>query len=123
MLLLLRSLLLLVCLLFYDFTKISWDKKYGDYNVNYTGATTLKLKVKAGEKYKIILMDDEMKPDNALPTLEKLKEIKKFNIPVIVMLNKEKEFIKEHYIKDGFTDYLLKDDLEKELKRIIEKHL
>lgn len=35
---------------FYDFTKISWDKKYGDYNVNYTGATTLKLKVNAYDK-------------------------------------------------------------------------
>jgi len=80
-------------------------------------------KIKSGEKYKIILMDDEMKPDNALPTLEELKKIKKFNIPVIIMINKEKEFIKEHYIKDGFTDYILKNNLDKEINRIIDKYL
>ena len=80
-------------------------------------------KIKSGEKYKIILMDDEMKPDNALPTLEELKKIKKFNIPVIIMINKEKEFIKEHYIKDGFTDYILKDNMDKELEKIINKYL
>jgi len=80
-------------------------------------------KIKSGEKYKIILMNDEMKPDNALPTLQELKKIKKFNIPVIIMINKEKEFIKEHYIKDGFTDYILKDKMDKELERIINKYL
>lgn len=80
-------------------------------------------KIKTGEKYKLILMDDEMVPDNALPTLKELKKIKRFNIPVIVMLNKEKEFIKEHYLEDGFSDYLLKDKMNDELERIINKYL
>ena len=80
-------------------------------------------KIRSGEKYDLIIMDDEMKPDNALPTLQKLKELKKFNIPVIVMLEKEKDFIKKHYIKDGFTDYILKDNLNKEINRIIDKYL
>lgn len=80
-------------------------------------------KIRIGEKYNLIIMDDEMKPDNALPTLQKLKELKKFNIPVIVMLEKEKDFIKKHYLKDGFTDYILKDNLDKELDRIVNKYL
>ena len=80
-------------------------------------------KIRIGEKYNLIIMDDEMKPDNALPTLQKLKGLKKFNIPVVVMLNKEKEFIKHHYVKDGFTDYILKDNLDKELDRIVNKYL
>lgn len=80
-------------------------------------------KIKTGEKYKLILMDDEMVPDNALPTLKSLKKIKKFNTPVVVMLNKEKEFIKEHYLDDGFSDYLLKDKMNNELERIANKYL
>lgn len=80
-------------------------------------------KIKAGEKYKLILMDDEMVPDNALPTLKNLKKIKKFNTPVVVMLNKEKEFIKEHYLEDGFSDYLLKDKINSEIERITSKYL
>ena len=80
-------------------------------------------KIRSGEKYNLIIIDDEMKPDNALPTLQKLKELKKFNVPVIVMLEKEKDFIKHHYVKDGFTDYILKDNLNKEINRIIDKYL
>ena len=80
-------------------------------------------KIRTGEKYNLIIMNDEMNPDNALPTLKKLKELKKFNIPVIVMLEKEKDFIKKHYIEDGFTDYILKNNLEKELDKIINKYM
>ena len=80
-------------------------------------------RIMTGEKYDLIVMDDEMVPDNALPTFQKLKEIKKFNIPVVVMLEKEKEFLKEHYINDGFSDYLLKNTMDKEIKRIIDKYL
>ena len=48
--------------------------------------------------------------------------IDKFNIPVIVMLQENKESIKEHYIKDGFEDYLLIRDLKNELERIINNY-
>ena len=33
-----------------------------------------------------------------------------------------KNKIKEHYLKDGFSDYILIDDLRNEIKRIIEKY-
>jgi len=74
-------------------------------------------------KYDLILMGDEMKPKTGLNTLQELQKINKFKIPVIIMLDKNKEAIKEHYINDGFKDYILKRDLNKELDRIIKKYI
>ena len=48
--------------------------------------------------------------------------IKKFKTPVIITLEKDKEFIKKHYINDGFSDYLLKSDIDNELKRIMDRY-
>ena len=40
------------------------------------------------------------------------------------MINEEKKSIKEHYLEDyGFIDYLLKNDYNNEIKRIINKNL
>lgn len=80
-------------------------------------------KVKAGEKYDLIIMDDEMKPDNAYMIMQELKKIKKFHTPVIIMLDKKKDFIKDHYLKDGFKDYLFKEDFEQDIESIIKKYL
>ncbi len=80
-------------------------------------------KVKAGEKYDLIIMDDEMKPDNAYMIMQELKKTKKFHTPVIIMLDKKKDFIKDHYLKDGFKDYLFKEDFEQDIESIITKYL
>lgn len=79
-------------------------------------------KIKMKEKYALIIVDDELRSLNALPLLQELKKDKNFKIPVIVMLEKNKEFMKEQYRKDGFDDYLLKNDLENEVKRICQKY-
>ena len=68
-------------------------------------------RVQAGEIYNLIIIDDELKNESALGTLEKLTKIKKFNSKVIVMLTKNKEHLKKYYIKDGFTDVILKENL------------
>ena len=78
--------------------------------------------IRAGENYNLILIDDVMKPISGLETLKKLRSLD-INIPCIIMLDKDKEHIKNHYIKDGFMDYILKDDLKNETKRIIRKIL
>ena len=78
--------------------------------------------IRAGENYNLILIDDVMKPISGLETLKKLRSLD-INIPCIIMLDKDKGHIKNHYIKDGFIDYILKDDLKKESKRIIKKML
>lgn len=79
-------------------------------------------KIKNGANYDLILLDDEMKEISGYEVFKKLSSIKKFKIPVIITLEKDKDFIKDHYIEDGFADYLLKDDLENETIRIMKKY-
>ena len=80
-------------------------------------------RVRAGEIYNLIIIDDELKNESALGTLEELTKIKKFNSKVIVMLAKNKEHLKKYYIKDGFTDVILKENLSDELKEKAELNL
>ncbi|MGN1324240.1 MAG: response regulator [Bacilli bacterium] len=97
-----------------------------EYNVDvvttYTGEDAVN-KVTSGEKFDLIIMDDAMYKGDAINYLYKLKEIKKFKTPVIIMLEKDKEFIKHHYIEDGFQDYILKENMENELNKITKKYL
>lgn len=81
-------------------------------------------RVEDGEAFDLIILEDEMKQTSALAILGKLQEAKKgFNVPTIVMLNKNKESLKEHYVEDGFNDYLRKENLEEEFDRIIKKYI
>ena len=77
--------------------------------------------IKSGENYNLIIIDDEMKPISGLETLKRLRK-ENINIPAIIMLDEGKEHIKNHYIKDGFTDYILKSDIKNEIKRIINRY-
>ena len=79
-------------------------------------------RIKSGKNYDYIIIQDDMKEISGYETLKRLKTIDNFNIPCIVMLNSSKDKIKEHYLKDGFSDYILIDDLRNEIKRIIEKY-
>lgn len=90
---------------------------------NYNVMTTMYGKdliqrIENGEKYNLILLDDEMQPDSGYATLKELQKIKGFHTPVIILLNKDKMSIKEHYLKDGFVDYILVDNLNDEIKKI-----
>ena len=76
--------------------------------------------IKSGENYNLIIIDDEMKPISGLETLKRLRK-ENINIPAIIMLDEGKEHIKNHYIKDGFIDYILKSDIKNEINRIIKK--
>lgn len=79
-------------------------------------------RIKSGKKYDYIVLEDDMKEMSGYTTLKEMKKINKFNTPVIVMLDKNKEQIKEHYIKDGFKDYILLDKFSEEVDRIINKY-
>jgi len=79
-------------------------------------------RIKAGKSYDYILVEDDMKEMSGLATLQELQKLKNFDIPVIIMLNESKDSIKDHYIKDGFDDYLLTNNLEEEINRIIDKY-
>lgn len=80
-------------------------------------------RVQAGEIYNLIIIDDELKNESALGTLEKLTKIKKFNSKVIVMLTKNKEHLKKYYLKDGFTDVILKENLTDDIDAKMKENL
>ena len=93
-----------------------------DINTTLSGKDCI-LRVQAGEIYNLIIIDDELKNESALGTLEELTKIKNFNSKVIVLLSKDKEHLKKYYIKDGFTDVILKENLTDELKEKTELNL
>ena len=78
-------------------------------------------KISTGEKFDYIILDDDTVKGSAKSTLDELKEIPKFDTPVIVMLEANKEMIKEHYKEIGFSDYILKDDIESSINEFIKK--
>lgn len=100
-------------------------KKLSDNNITYSslyyGMDAID-RIKSGKKYDFILVEDDMKEMSGLMTLKGMQKLDDFDMPVIVMLNEDKEHIKEHYLSDGFTDYIILDNLDNELDRIIEKY-
>lgn len=76
------------------------------------------MKIKNNEVFDGIILDDEMNLKSGLDTLKELQKIKKFNTPVFITLEDEKKFLKDKYLEDGFKDYVLKDNLKRELERV-----
>jgi len=79
--------------------------------------------IKEGNSYDLIMLDQMMPGMNGTTTLEKLKEIENFNIPVIVLTADAIKGRKEEYLKDGFDDYISKPIDKKELSRVLSKFL
>ncbi len=100
-------------------------KKFQENNITYSnfyyGMDAID-RLKSGKKYDFILVEDEMKEMTGFMTLKGMQKLNNFKTPVIIMLNEDKDHIKDHYLDDGFSDYLLLDNLESELDRIIEKY-
>ena len=97
--------------------------KYGLDSVLTLVGTEVIDKIKSGDQYDLIVLKDEMKPDSGYTILKEIEKIKKFNTPVIITIKKDKEFIKEHFIEDGFKDCILEEDIEEEVKRVCEKYI
>ena len=74
-------------------------------------------RIRLKEEFLYIILDDKL-DKRAYEILKTLKKNPKFKIPVIVMLDKDTEFIKEHFLEDGFSDYLLKSKLNEEINRL-----
>lgn len=74
-------------------------------------------KIKSGKKYKYIIIDDSIEK-RALPILYELKNINNFKTPVIVILNEDTNSIKKHFLEDGFSDYILKNNIKEDIERI-----
>ena len=75
-------------------------------------------KVRLNNNYSYIFIDDAM-DKRAIEILKELKKNPKFNTKVIVMIDKSLELIKDDLIKDGFNDVIFKENIDKELERIL----
>ena len=102
-------------------------KLFAKYNANmvYTCESGFECieKIKNGEEYDIILLDDLMPKMNGVKTLEKLKEIEGFHIPVVCLTANAITGMKEKYLDDGFDDYLAKPIEKDQLAKVINKIL
>ena len=66
-------------------------------------------------------ISDEMKEVSGLSTLKEMQKIKGFSSPCIVMLNESKKGLAKHYIEDGFSDYIINEDIDS-LNKKLEKY-
>ena len=80
-------------------------------------------KIKRGEQYDIILLDDMMPKMSGVETLKILKEIPGFSIPTIALTANAITGMREKYIRDGFTDYLAKPIEKDQLIQVINQIL
>lgn len=81
-------------------------------------------RIKNGEAFDLIILEDEAKPLSALSILGQMQEVKKgFNTPTVVMLRKEKESLAKHYLEDGFDNYIIKEEIEKDFDKVIKKYI
>lgn len=80
-------------------------------------------KIENGDKYDLIILKDNLKPDTAYSILKKLQENKKIKTPVIVTIDKSQEFIKDHFIKDGFSDVIIRENIDNDLQKVISKYI
>ena len=96
------------------------NKNDVSYSVLYYGLDAVD-KIKSHKKYDFILISDEMKEVSGLSTLKEMQKIKGFSLPCIVMLNESKKGLAKHYIEDGFSDYIINEDIDS-LNKIIQKY-
>ena len=80
-------------------------------------------KINSGDNYDLIILKDDMQPDSAYSILKSLKENKKFNTSVVIAIEKDREFIKDHFIKDGFSDCIILENIENEIERVCSKYI
>lgn len=75
------------------------------------------------DEFDYLLLDDEMIDNTAVGIIKNVDKIKMDKLVKIVMLDKSKESIKEHYVEDySFVDYFLKENYKDEIKRVKEKY-
>ena len=89
-----------------------------DYSLN--GKDTLN-KIKSKNKYALILIDEELSQITGAELLIKLKEIRNFNTPVILLTKDNNYEYSEEYLKQGFTSVIIKPLKKDNLLQFIDK--
>lgn len=80
-------------------------------------------KIKSGNMYDLVLLDDMMPKMSGVETLKKLREIINDDIKVVALTANALAGMKEKYLSDGFDDYLAKPIEKTELYRILLTYL
>lgn len=65
-------------------------------------------RIKNKNKYDVILLDENLSQMSGVELLVKLKEIRNFNIPVMLLTKDSKYEYSEEHKSEGFTDYIMK---------------
>lgn len=78
-------------------------------------------KIKIG-KYNLILLDEELSQISGPELMQKIKEIRNFKTPVILLTKDNSYEYNEEYVKIGFVDYILKPVKKEELLTKINKY-
>ena len=78
-------------------------------------------KIKIG-KYDLILLDEELSQISGIELMQKIKEIRNFKTPVILLTKDNSYEYNEEYVKIGFVDYILKPVKKEELLTKINKY-
>ena len=89
-----------------------------DYSLN--GKETIN-KIKSKNKYDLILIDEELSQITGAELLKKLKEIRNFNIPVILLTKDNNYEYSEEYLKQGFTSVIIKPLKKDNLLQVIDE--
>ena len=80
-------------------------------------------RIKAGEKYDVIMMDDMMPKMSGQETFKELKKLPDFNIPVVALTANAIEGMRESYLSQGFNDYLSKPIEKNNLIKVLDRVL
>ena len=80
-------------------------------------------RIKRGEIYDLILLDDMMPKMSGVITLKKLKEMPGFKIPTVALTANAITGMREKYLADGFDDYLAKPIEKEQLIQVINQIL
>ena len=78
-------------------------------------------KIKIG-KYDVILLDEALTQISGAELMQKIKEIRNFKTPVILLTKDNSYEYNEEYLKIGFSDYILKPIKKEELLEKINKY-
>ena len=80
-------------------------------------------KIRNKEKYDLILLDEELEPQNGHIIMRKLLEIRNFNIKVILLTKDNKYDYDDSYLQEGFTDYIIKSSAKEEILNKMNEYL
>ena len=65
-------------------------------------------KIRDKERYDLILIDENISPISSIELMHKLKEVRNFNIPCILLTRNYGIEYSCYYVEQGFSDYLFK---------------